>query len=261
MNEPKITKRLKIHTCEVVQTFFYKMLNKTCTEEIKENYVVRNLPLIFLENGEEDDMIGVVISDNSKIIMFCKEVLQKTTTKKIRGIYTVPKRLIQYIHYPSGNIISDSISELYNLDPEIVSGMCSFFNKDDEEIIDPPSINRLTIKIRDAIIQDKISVFLEFCDYLTPTIGYYTPKEAYSNIRLCLTDKKSYTFDKKILEYSDDLNDKNSSSSKISKLLYNDKRKYISELNSVKSSKTSQTCCIEIAKIIIECLFPILFNT
>lgn len=257
MNGIFISDRLKPCTCKVIKLTFNSLMKKSCSEKISENYKSRNIPLLFIENGQTDDMIGVVLSDNTKIVLFCKEVSQKSKEKKVRCVYVIPKKLLQYIHYESGKIIADSISELYDVDPELVSKYCSFY-RNEEEIINPSSLDRLLIKINNEIIPDKISTLLEYVNKLGSTIGYYIPRESYPNIKLAFASKNSYTMDDELLEY-DELMDDEDNVDTIVKKICSSKKPYVEELLLIKA-KNSQNCAIEVSKIIVECLFPLLFN-
>ena len=171
----EVNARLRLLSCEVVDKITTKLLKKLSTSEDEDDkYVRRSLPFIFVEDASLNDMIGVIVTDSSEVVCFCKEVNQSSGKKQIRCAYSVSKKFLHFVHYETKTIIQNSISELSELEPKLVSEVCNFYLNDEEvELNTITNFDVITIKIDGVTIPNKISSILLESDSFKNILGYY----------------------------------------------------------------------------------------
>ncbi len=249
----------KKHTIDVVDLFFKSAMSAVLSDEDQEKLYSASLPFIFVENASIIDMIGVVMSDTSRVIMFCKELSQKTnSSKKVRCAYSISSSKIMFIHYESGTILENSISELSEFEPDLISSECTFTV--DRKVKDISFIDNSTISINGVKIENKITDLVKNSNKYKNVLGYYIPRDSYDKINVFMTSKQSFESS----DFSDDVLEKidseDANPKKIVKTLISSSNEYMVELKKQCSKKSSQIVAFNIARLIVECLFPILID-
>ncbi len=255
--------RINKLTCSVTERLFDSIFESVTEYDDSDKYSYRSIPFIYIDDASINSMIGVVISDVTKIVLFCVEVKQSSGSKMIRCFYSLSKKFLSYVHYNSGDVISN-LSELAKLEPKLVSKRCNFYI-DDVEVPFSTELNfdNCTIKVKGKIIGNKISDFLDSGINASRKLGYYITKDTHKYINNFRTEKKNYSKENDNVEelqgyMNDELNEENVNSI-VSSIEEMDS--YSSLIDDMKKCKTSQDVAINIARFIIECVYPILFNS
>ena len=255
---------LRMNTLSSIVTseFVKKIYSKTDTFDDFDNYSDITIPFIFVEDASLDDMIGVVISDFSEIVLFTKELKENDKGKKIKCCFTITKKLLNFAHYESGTILANSISELVKVEPDLVKETCTFYDGDEQLVFeDITDFFSVVIKVDDNIIQNKITDLLPLCKELKGKLGYYIPREGYGNINCFKTLKTNYDYDESVESLMPKMNNPPSKKNISGILQEITKLDPFQELiKDFEKSANSQSNIILISKFVIDCLFPILFN-
>lgn len=253
-SEIKLAERMRENSCEIIDGIFAKISKKILGDEITENYERRGLNITCVDDGTKNEMIGVVISDNTEIILFCNETSQSNGTKKVRCFFAISKKNVQYLHFESNTVISGSLEEVYSLERETIKSVCTFKYLD-EDIEDPEDIQSCKVKIgrkRVKTIKDVINL----SDCLRGKFAYYIPQENYNRINIFMSTKTSFPKTnevKKILKNESDVNT-------IVKKIVKKSTQEISRIQSSSVQLDSQIICSGVAKYILEIIIPELFK-
>jgi len=156
-----------------------------------------NLNFLFVEKVKDNDMIMPIIDDNGSVILFSKNISQKSKEKEVkRAYYSIARDFISYMILENGEILSDSLIELWKISPEYVMEYCTFIHN--EEII--TDLNNVNIKEitcyrnkTSEIMDMSISTFISYEEteaYLY--LGYYIKNINYDYIHCFSRDSFDY---------------------------------------------------------------------
>lgn len=104
---------------------------------------------MLINNLEKNDTKMAVILDHSDIIQFIKPVPQKSENSVIKHTcFCIARHFCHYLHFDTGEIISNNIYDLLNVDPEYVSSIAVFIlNGEEIELDDFTEENIDNVKI------------------------------------------------------------------------------------------------------------------
>lgn len=149
---------------------------------------------MFINNLEKNDTKMAVILDHSNIIQFIKPVPQKSENSVIKHTcFCIARHFCHYLHFETGEVISNNIYELLNVDPEYVSSIAIFILNGEEislEDFTEENIEHIKIFSQDG---QELTLISELDDInLFTKVGYYIKHKNLNYVHCFMKESGNY---------------------------------------------------------------------
>jgi len=216
-------------------------------KDSRNNHGTPKISLICVSEASSSDMFGIVTSDNGTVVEFSKEVTLQNKKTNI-GSYCIAKRYLTYLHFYSKSIINN-VMDFVLSEEDICSRHLKFFRNSEEisyeDILsDIESVSVYYGRYRIETVPDLVRYF-EKCQ---PLLAYYIPEKNYDYIHIFDFLKGGYSRKEGVYELIEDRQ-------------YDEVLAiYQPEINGFfPRLKTRQQLNREVANLIIDAIFPLIF--